>query len=281
MTFPRHVRIPLVLVVWLACCGRLIACDLMGLSFDREVQSDRLFEQFRRISQKRDADGWGVGFYTDRSVTVFKQPVPAARSKLAQCLIDRKLLRSKILIAHLRAASVGKPSHRNTHPWTRELGGVEYVMAHVGGADKRVWRCVKLDRFKPSGENCAEHMFCHILGAIDRRGVGSWDTEAFAWLHQTIARLNEVQTTSLLLSDGTHLFAYSSTRTSWLSYVRREMPAADGDGEGDASRTAVGIIVARNGHNLAKPGEQWTKIPRGNLAVFKDGRLIYQSKPGE
>ncbi len=281
MTLSRHVRISLVLVVWAACHSRAMACDLMGLSFDGEVRSDRLFEQFRRISEKRDFDGWGVGFYTDRSVTVFKQPVPAAKSELTQCLIDRRLLKSKILVAHLRAASVGKPSHRNTHPWTRELGGVEYVMAHVGGADKRLWPYVKLDRFKPSGENCAEHMFCHILGAIDRRGVDRWDTEAFTWLHQLIAGINKVQTTSLLLSDGTHLFAYSSTRTSWLSYVRREMPTADHDADGDGSHIAVGVIVARDGHNLAKPGERWTKIPRGHLAVFKDGRVIYQSQPAQ
>ncbi|MBN1347100.1 MAG: class II glutamine amidotransferase [Phycisphaerae bacterium] len=279
MTLPRHVWVLLIPVVWSACGSRVIACDLMGIFFDRDVRSDQLFEQFRRISEKRDLDGWGVGFYTDRSVTIFKQPIPAAKSGLAQCLIDKRLLKSKILIAHLRAASVGKPSHRNTHPWTRELGGVEYVMAHVGGADKRVWPYVKFGRFKPSGENCAEHIFCHILSEIDRRGVISWDAEAFAWLHQTIAKLNEVQTTSLLLSDGTHLFAYSSTRTSWLSYVRREMPAADGDANGP--HTAVGVIVARETHNLARPGEQWTKIPRGHLAVFKDGRLIYQSQPAQ
>jgi predicted glutamine amidotransferase len=279
MMLHRNVWMLLVFAACLARCGGASACDMMGICFDREVRSDPLFKQFRRISEKRDFDGWGVAFYTDRSVTTFKEAIPAAKSELAQCLIDRRLLKSKILIAHLRAASVGKPSHRNTHPWTRELGGVEYAMAHVGGADKRLWPYVKFGRFQPSGENCAEYMFCHILAAIDRRGVNSWDAKVFAWLHQTIARLNEVQTTSLLLSDGTHLFAYSSTRTSWLSYVQRRMPAAGRDGEGDGPDTAVGVIVARDGHNLAEPGEHWTQIPCGQLAVFKDGRLIYQSQP--
>ncbi len=278
MTLPRNVWILSVLAVCLAYSGDASACDLMGFSFDREVHSAPLFTQFRRISEKRDFDGWGVAFYTDRSVTIFKEPIPSAKSELAQCLIDKRLLKSKILIAHLRAASVGKPSHRNTHPWTRELGGVEYAMAHVGGADERLWPYVKLGRFKPSGENCAEYMFCHILSAIDRRGITSWDRKAFEWYHQLIGKLNEVQTTSHLLSDGTYLFAYSSTRTSSLSYVRREMPAASRDGDGDGPDVAVGVIVARDGHNLARPGEQWTKIPPGQLAVFKDGRLIYQSK---
>jgi hypothetical protein len=122
-------------------------------------------------------------------------------------------------------------------------------------------------------------MFCHILSAIDRQGIQTWNKKAFAWLHQMLAELNEVQTTSLLLSDGMHLFAYSSTRTSSLSYVQRKMPAAGHNGDGNNSDMAVGVIVARDGHNLAIPGEQWTQIPPGQLAVFKDGRLIYQSKP--
>jgi predicted glutamine amidotransferase len=281
MTLLRHVWVPLALALCLACCGHAIACDLMGICFDREVQSDDLFKLFRRISERRDLDGWGVAFYTDRSVTVFKEPIPATRSTLAQCVIDNRLLKSKILIAHLRAASAGKPSHRNTHPWTRELHGIEYAMAHVGGADKRLWSYVTFGRFKPSGENCAEHMFCHILSAIDQRGVSSWDAETFAWLHEVIAKLNEVQTTSLLLSDGTHLFAYSSTRTSFLSYVHRTMPAASRSGSNDPHEMATGVIVARDGHNLARPGEEWTKIPPGQLAVFKDGQLIYLSQPAQ
>ncbi len=273
MRLARGWCIPLVFPVCLACCGVAHACDLMGISFDREVQSAAPFEKFRTISEKRDLDGWGVAFYTDDSVTIFKQPIPAAKSKLAQCLIDARLLRSKVFIAHLRAASVGKPSHRNTHPWKRELNGVEYALAHVGGADKRIWSYATFGRFRPIGENCAEYLFCHVLSAIDRRGVTSWDREAFVWLHKTLAALNEVQTTSHLMSDGTHLFAYSSTRTSWLAYVQRKLPAAGRDGQ-----AATGIIVARNGHNLAKPGETWTKIPRGHLAVFKEGRLIFLSQ---
>jgi glutamine amidotransferase len=255
------------------------ACDLMGLSFDRDVQSHELFKLFRQISEKRDPDGWGVACYPDSSVAIFKEPIPAARSALAQCLIDEQLLGSKIFIAHLRAASVGKPSHRNTHPWRRELNGVQYCLAHVGGADKRLWPYVKFGKFKPTGENCAEHMFCHILSEIDRRGIDKWDAEAFSWLHELQANLNKIQTTSHLLSDGTHLFAYSSTRTSYLSYVKRKMPVADASGDSDSPVMSTGVIVAREGHNLARPGEQWTKIPRGHLAVFKDGRLIFQSQP--
>jgi len=263
----------------LLCCGRASACDMMGACFNKEVDLSGLFSRFRAISEKRDPDGWGVAFYGDASATVFKEPTRAAQSALAEFLTANKLLRSKILIAHLRAASIGRPAPRNTHPWTRELGGKEYSLAHVGGADKRLWQSVTLGRFKPLGENCAEYLFCHVLAKIDEHRIGTWNKESFTRLHQVLAAVNEVQTTSHLLSDGTHLFAYSSSRGTWLSYVEREMtPAKLGRGqETNEPEPAVGVIVARNGHNLAEPGERWTRIQPGQLAVFKDGELVYAS----
>ena len=246
------------------------ACDLMGFSFNKKIDAHDLLAQFRELS-KRNRDGWGVGFYTDASSTVVKEPIPVGTSSLAETLVGKHLVKTKLLMLHLRAASIGEPSYRNTHPWVRELDGTEYTLAHVGGADKRLWKEVELGRFKPIGENCAEYMFCHIVGEIETRGITTWDREAFEWYHRVLKAVNEVQTTSHLLSDGTYLFAYSSSRGTWLSYVQREMPSVEGD------EPALGVVIARNGHNLAKPGEKWTKIEPGHLVVFKDGEVVYSS----
>ena len=69
---------------------------MMGVSFNKEVDLNDLFSRFRTISEKRDADGWGVAFYGDVSATVFKEPVRAAKSALAGFLITNKSLKSKI-----------------------------------------------------------------------------------------------------------------------------------------------------------------------------------------
>jgi glutamine amidotransferase len=253
---------------------------MMGVSFNKEVDLSELFSRFRTISEKKDPDGWGVAVYRDASATVFKEPIKASESALAEFLITNRRLKSKILIAHLRWASIGRPSARNTHPWTRELNGKEYALAHVGGADKRLWQSVKLGRFKPLGENCAEYIFCHMLAKIDEQRIETWNKESFARLHQVLAAVNEVQTTSQLLSDGTYLFAFSSNSDIWLSYVKREMPPAEPGPEDKTTppESAVGVIVARNGHNLSEPGEQWTRIQPGQLVVFKDGELVYASE---
>jgi len=263
------------------CLSHVSACDMMGVSFNKEVELGDLFSKFREISQEKDPDGWGVAFYGDASATVFKEPIRASKSALAEFLISHDVLTSRILIAHLRWGSIGRPSPRNTHPWTRELNGKEYALAHVGGADKRLWETVRLGRFKPVGENCAEFLFCHVLAKIEEGRLDAWNEESFARLHQVLVAVNEVQTTSHLLSDGTYLFAYSSKKGTWLSYVTREMaPAKAGpEQERTGPEPAVGVVVARNGHNLAEPGEPWTKIQPGQLVVFKDGEIVFASKP--
>ena len=272
------------------CCGicllfvaPLSACDLMGVSIDREVDLSALYAKFREISRNKDRDGWGIALYGDASATVFKEPLPAAESALAEFLIDSKSLKAKILVAHLRAASIGQPSPRNTHPWMRELGGTEYVFAHVGGADKRLWRTTQLGRFQPLGENCAEFLFCHILGKLEEQRIETWNEQAFEQLHGVLSAVNDVQTTSHLLSDGRRLFAYSCKKKTWLSYVEREMTAVNMDNKQDTTkpRRAVGVVIARNGHNLAMPGEEWIKILPGELAVFENGKLIYSSRSNQ
>ena len=132
------------------------ACDMMGVSFNKEVDLNNLFSRFRTISEKKDPDGWGVAFYGDASATVFKEPIRAAESDLAEFLITN---RSPEIEDTDRASPRGqyRPAIASQYaPWTRELGGKEYALAHVGGADKRLWQTVKLGRFKPFGENCAE-----------------------------------------------------------------------------------------------------------------------------
>ncbi len=263
----------LVCAFFLLFLGHASACDMMGASFNKEVELSELFSKFRTISEKKNPDGWGVAFYGDASATVFKEPISAAESALAEFPLTNGTLKSKILITHLRAASTGKPSPRNTHPWTRELNGREYALAHVGGADKRLWKTAKLGRFRPFGENCAEFLFCHILAKIDEYHIETWNEESFARLHQVLRDVNDVQTTSHLLSDGTHLFAYSCKKRTWLSYVERNLPSAKA-----TAKPAVGFVAARNGHNLAEPGERWTKIQPGQLVVFKDSEVVFASK---
>ena len=81
----------------------------------------------------RHRDGWGVAFYPDGvSACLIKEPRPSTSSLMARFLKSADLIRSKIVISHVRTASKGSVTYCNTHPFVRELFGREWVFAHNG-----------------------------------------------------------------------------------------------------------------------------------------------------
>lgn len=106
-------------------------CELLALSFNEPVRPDISFRGFRRRGEE-NPDGWGMGFFPDKSVEIIKEPIKAGKSYLSRVVKDYPRIRSKLFIAHVRNATKGSVSHMNTHPFQRELNGREYVFAHNG-----------------------------------------------------------------------------------------------------------------------------------------------------
>ena len=258
---------------------RAPACELLGFSFSENVPARRLFSAFR-CRGSRNSDGWGVAFYPDRSAALFKEATNATESNLAEFLTTYKHLEGKLLIAHVRKASVGGRAHQNTHPFLRELGGRDFVLAH-NGTLKDFRTRLKLSRIKPLGINDSEFLLCYLLGRIDEKGIVEWGDSSFKWLRGELRRTNDTGSLNCLFSDGTHLFAYHDKNGSnSLYYLERKAPYSrvrfpDLPKEIDLSaiypEPAVGIIVA------TKPltDESWTRLVPGQLLVVKDGVRIF------
>jgi predicted glutamine amidotransferase len=271
------------LLLWCDAAG---GCVMMAASFDKAVDLTELFSKFTALAGKGGlGDGWGVAFYPDASVAIHKEPIRAADSSLVKLLVEKRAIQSRLFTLHLRAASKrAVPSPRNTHPWVREWNRREYVLSLVGAADERLFTSIQPVHFKPLGENSGEWMLCHIVSQIKEQGVTEWDEDRFASLHKVLLDINAVHAnTTLLVSDGTHLFAYASTKGAGVSYCRREMPAAKIQRKGkavDDGAPATGYLVRVGGAEaLAAPGDEWINLGAGQLVVFKDGKRIYQSQP--
>jgi glutamine amidotransferase len=206
---------------------------------------------------------------------LFGEAFPKINSPMAQFLKSADIIRSKIVISHVRTASWGSVAYRNTHPFIRELFGREWVFAHNGTVIREMPR---LEFYEPMGETDSERAFCLILNRL--RGLSRG-----ASLHEK-ARVIEDETTRLsalsdkfnfLMSDGEHLFAFRSERGS-LYYTVRVPPhgaivkLTDEDFEVDLSgikgEDEVAVIVATRKLTV---GEIWTSLPSNKLMVFKDG----------
>jgi glutamine amidotransferase len=180
-------------------------CELLGMVFNLPVRPNISFRGFRRRG-KTNPHGWGIAFYPDESAQIIKEPIKAKHSLLSKFLQDYQEIKSKILVGHVRLTSVGIKSHKNTHPFQRELGGKDYVFAHNGTLTN--YKNLELGRFNPIGETDSEHTFCYLLNLIETRGIKKWNNIGFDWLAEKLERINQYGNFNCIFSDGKFLFCY-------------------------------------------------------------------------
>jgi len=252
------------------------------MSFNLPVTPRISFKGFR-YRGKENPDGWGLAFYPDKSAIVFKEPISAIKSPLSRFIAEYREVRSKIFIGHVRYASRGGVSFKNTHPFKRELNGREYVFAHNGTLSDEVRDLLELGRFKPVGETDSEYVFCHLLKCIEERGIDTWDKRDFEWLARKLREINEYGTFNCIFSDGRFLFCYYDVSGyNGLCFVQRKPPYGrirlrDKDWEinlaGEKDPRQRGFVIATR----RLTNEEWISFCPGELIVFKDGELIYSN----
>lgn len=255
-------------------------CELLGMSFNEPVRPNISVKGFRKKSE-RNPDGWGVAYYPDESVQVIKEPLEAGESFLSEFIRNYNEISTEIFIMHVRKSSIGSVSHKNTHPFVRELNGKEYVFAHNGSL-KEFSRLIT-GRFKPVGQTDSEHVFCYILNQIESRKILHWNAEHFLWLSRLLVEINSYGKFNCIFSDGEYLFCYNDVNDfKDFCLVKRKAPyenirLLDDEVEVDLfvekQPSQYGYIMATN----PLTNESWESYLPGELKVFKKGEIIFSN----
>jgi glutamine amidotransferase len=254
-------------------------CELMGCSFAEPIAADFSIREFR-CRDEDNADGWGLAWYPDRSLALIKEAGKWRSSLHSEFLETYAGVRSSICIAHVRHLTTGTAVRADTHPFARELAGVEYCFAH-NGTLKSAFE-LPLGRFRPVGFTDSEHFFCHLLEDLAQWEIGIAAPEAWPRLHQTLAEHNRRGTLNLLLSDGARLFCYHDA-ASWKGLSLRTMLIADQERrcfedadmrmELGGDQVNRGVIVATR--PLSAAG--WETFHAGELIVLEGGVIRWSS----
>ncbi len=77
------------------------------------------------------ADGFGIAFFEDKACRLFVDNQSAVESPIAE-LVRNYPIKSRNVIAHIRKATQGKINLENSHPFSRELWGRQWIFAHNG-----------------------------------------------------------------------------------------------------------------------------------------------------
>ena len=164
-------------------------CELLGMNFNRPVSCGFSFRGFSNRGNP-NPHGWGIALYPEggKAVQVFKEPLRARSSELAEFVNNYGRLRSNSFISHVRYAT-SEVGYHNTHPFVREFQGREYAFAH-NGVLSNYRNSLQLGRFKPVGRTDSEYAFCHLLNTMDETYTG-WNHSSFMELENTMRRINE------------------------------------------------------------------------------------------
>jgi glutamine amidotransferase len=256
-------------------------CQLLGLAFNQNVRLSLSFRGFRHRADD-NPDGWGIAAFPDGSAQIFKEPIEANKSGLAEFVRDYDALTSSIFIGHVRRASVGKELLlKNTHPFCREVRGKHLVLAHNGTLNKSALKRMLNGRFSSVGETDSETLLCAVATWIVEESV---PLTGFERIQAHLTELNSHGKMNLLFSDGEHLFAYcdrDANGDTGLRFTERKAPfqavsLTDEDWEvnlADEKRPDQrGFVTATV---PLTTNEEWKPLNPGTLHVFKNGATVF------
>jgi predicted glutamine amidotransferase len=147
------------------------------------------------------ADGWGAAFRAGDHWQIERSTSCAARCRGYERLAS---IEARVIVAHVRKATVGALALANTHPFRRG----DVVFAHNGtvhAIDALVARTAPEHLASVAGDTDSERLFAFVLTQIDDAGSVE---RGVARAAQAMYLLGDIGSASFLLSCGTRLYAH-------------------------------------------------------------------------
>jgi predicted glutamine amidotransferase len=221
-------------------------------------------------------NGWGLGWYEQGRPV--RQRAAAAAQQDPRYRAAAESLRASTALAHVRQASVGGVSERNTHPFVHG----PWLFAHNGTLQGFAEDAARLRRLIPAdlrrciqGDTDSEHLFYYLLGrlgpvteAAGRGAAADTVAEVVRDSLHTLAGLfpgDEAAPTRLnvVLTDGATLVATRWGHTLfWLE--RRGAVAADGPVEPAPAYHALAV-----GSEPTTTETGWAEVPDRSVLLIR------------
>jgi len=194
-------------------------CELFAMSSQSPATLNYSLNEFSKHGglTHKNKSGWGIAYYDEGDAFLVKEPLPASDSPLAKYIAEEGR-ESKCVIAHVRLATVGTPSLKNTHPFRQAMGGNMHVFAH-NGTVKGIHDDVDTNtlHLEPMGDTDSELAFCVLmermrpLWSAKSRTVPSLENRLSVFA-EFAGEMRKRGSANFLYSDGDVLFAHAHQR---------------------------------------------------------------------
>lgn len=259
-------------------------CRLFGMSGGQEPVKAKfwLLEAPDSLSEqsRREPDGTGIGkFAVDGRPEVLKQPLAAFEDrKFAR---EARELESRTFVAHVRFASNGGLTLRNTHPF--ELRGRLFAHNGVIGDVPALERELGDAMSMVQGDTDSERWFALITREIERTGDVR---EGIATAARWVAANLPVFSVNFVLVTPSDLWAFRYPAEHELHVLERE--AGGGKGEHLNHATARGNIHVHSADLAARPAvivatepmddDDWREMRPGELLQVDDSLTVHSHR---
>lgn len=270
----------------------MVMCELFAMSSLLPTSVSFSLERLARHggAEGPHRDGWGMAFYSERDALVLREAQPASDSELIR-YIERHSPPSRMVISHLRLATLGECKLANTQPFSRELTGRMHLFAHNGDLPDIERRPAETTpRFEPVGETDSERAFCRLMERMATLWMGNSETppplvSRLAILADQAAMLRELGPANFIYSDSHTLFVHADRRIDLDD--DSELPGLflltrDCDEEmPDLTESGIRLPPMRQTLTLAASvpltDEPWQALQRGTLLAIEDGRVVAET----
>ena len=229
-------------------------CEIFGVSSQNDFVANSCLETFYSHSEYHP-HGWGLACVSRDSALVEKESIKANRSNYLRERLSQPVS-AKIILAHIRYATIGNVEYKNCHPFTgKDCTGRRWTLIHNG----TIFDYEPLNRFvkEQKGDTDSERIFLYLMERLNeaqrQKGARLPFEERFALLDGIIGEMAKGNKLNLLFTDGKYLYVHTNCRDT-LHYL---------------SRKGIVVIATR-----PLSGEDWQPVPFTRLLAFCKGRLI-------
>jgi predicted glutamine amidotransferase len=264
-------------------------CELLGLSSNQAATVSLSIGVLANHGSAAGSlrDGWGVAYCEGPDVRLIKDAEPAGGSDWVRFIRDHAL-RSNIVIAHVRTATMGDRAYRNTQPFVRELAGRMNLFAHNGWLPHIFdGRAFDSAQFNPVGDTDSEKAFCGLLEQMKsvwlRAGTIPPIEERLSIVAGFAMNLRSLGPANFLYSDGDTLFAHGHRRMQpethnveppGLVYLQRVCSHAE------HPTTVSGLSLRSPDQSVALVAsvplndEPWIPLEEGEVIAMRNGEIV-------
>ncbi len=262
-------------------------CELFSLTGEYPANVSFSLEEFKRHGglSGPHKDGWGIAFYDHHDIRLIRETDAAATSPCLEFLRKHEY-HSNIIVSHLRMATSGSISLRNTQPFSRELGGCIHLFAHNGDLiDIHRLPGFDLGNYHPIGETDSELAFCNLMKSMQDIWLEPEPPELikrYAVLVAFAEKIRPLGPANFIYADGDYLFAHGHKRSQpgregfhppglyWLCRscrVAQEEPDIPSTSHARNGKLQKVALVA----SVPLTDERWLPFEEGEIIVFNKG----------